>query len=87
MLHEITTPPKWVTLRFTRSGTDHSFTTTATSVVIDGDCLEDPENDRLIARMEMETIFGRHRLVYKPPDRRSQVWYDTLTIEPAGEDQ
>lgn len=71
-----------LTLRFERSGTTQSFTTTARKVAIHDEVIYDTADGRLIARIDHQTT---GRTLYRPPDRRSQVWFDILTITPAGE--
>lgn len=77
-LHEIPAPQAELTLRFTRTGTDQHFTTTATGIVMDGNYIVETGTARLIARIGT----GHPNTYFMPPDRRSQVWYDQLTIEP-----
>lgn len=75
-LHAI--PARTLTLRFTRTDNPtRSFTTTAEGIEINPLTIRETGTERLIARIDCDA-FGAP--FYRPPDRKSQVWYDTLTI-------
>jgi hypothetical protein len=72
-------------LRFTRSGTDHSFTTTAESAVISNDRIEDSWTGKLVARIKREYIGDQLQTVYIPGLNQNRHWYDGLEITPTGD--
>ena len=72
-------------LRFTRSGTDHSFTTTAEEIRIEDKYIRDPSALRIVARIEQQFIGDQLHTVYIPGPNQNRHWYDGLTITPTGD--